>query len=92
MAINLDELFSKEAFDSIAPERVKIFKDFAREIEGKNMMEIMSIYTKFTKNLPGGQPLTDYEKAAIIQAVGETIPPADYGKFQAVLKIIEKFI
>ncbi|MCL2352109.1 MAG: hypothetical protein FWC55_06205 [Firmicutes bacterium] len=91
MAINLDELFGNEAFRTVDPDRLKIFRNFAREIEGKNMLEVLSIYAKFTKSLPPGKPVTEAEKAAIIRAVGESVPPADYGKFQAVLKLAEKF-
>jgi len=90
MSIDLDELFNKEAFRNIDPERLAIFKKFAREIEGKNIVEVMGLYMKFSQSLPPGQPINDTEKAAIIQAVGESLPASDFGKFQMVVKMLEK--
>ena len=91
MNINVDELFNKDAFQTIDPERVAIFKEFAREIDGKSTMEIMGIYMKFSKRLPADKPITDDEKAAIVQAIGESVPPEDQGKFQSMLKMLSKF-
>ncbi|MCL2462177.1 MAG: hypothetical protein FWF44_05875 [Defluviitaleaceae bacterium] len=90
MSIDIDALFNKEAFKSIDPERLAIFKQFAREIEGKNIMEVIGVYMKFSQSLPKGKPLTNEEKTAIIQSVGESLPASEQGKFQAVVKILEK--
>ena len=90
MAINIDELFGNEAFQTIEPETLEVYKDFAREIDGKSMMEIMGVYMKFSKKLSAGRPLTDEEKTAIVQAIGKAVPPSEHGKLTTMLKLLDK--
>ncbi|MDR1560585.1 MAG: hypothetical protein LBS84_13015 [Clostridiales bacterium] len=92
MAVDLDELFNKEAFKSLEPEKIEIFRKFASQLDGKSGPEIMSIYVKFSKELSRGRPLTRGEKSAVIEAIGESMPRSDQARFRNIVKMLEGFM
>ena len=92
MAVDLDILFKKEAFSSLEPEKLEIFREFASQLDGKSGPEIMMLYMRYSKELSRGRPLTRGEKAAVIEAIGESLPKADQGKFRNIVRMLEGFL
>jgi len=92
MAVDLDELFKKEAFRSLEPEKLDVFREFASQLDGKSGPEIMTLYMKFSKELSRGRPLTRSEKTAVIEAIGESLPKVDQSKFRNIVKMLEGFL
>ena len=92
MPSDLDDLFKKEAFRNLEPEKLDIFREFAMQLEGKSGSEIMSLYMRYNKDLSRGKPLTRDEKLAIIEAIGESLPKSDQSKFKSIVKMLEGFL
>lgn len=92
MAIDYDELFKKEAFKNIEPERLETFRQLAEKISGKNMNEILDILLDFGRNMPGGRNLSNDEKKAIIETITESLSDEEKKKFKTMLGMIEKFM
>lgn len=92
MAIDYDELFKKEAFKNIEPERLEAFRQLAEKISGKNMNEILDILLDFGRNMPGGRNLSNDEKKAIIETITESLSDEEKKKFKTMLGMIEKFM
>jgi len=89
MAVDLDALFQKEAFQKLEPEKLAVFKKFAAQLDGKSGPEIMALYMRFSKELSKGRPLTRGEKTAVIEAIGESLPKADQPKFRNIVKMLD---
>ncbi|MDR2648379.1 MAG: hypothetical protein LBB94_01475 [Clostridiales bacterium] len=92
MAADLNELFKKEAFKNLEPDKLEVFRKFATQLDGKSGPEIMSLYMKFSKELSRGRPLTHGEKLAVIEAIGESLPQTDQAKFKNITKMLEVFL
>jgi hypothetical protein len=92
MAVDLDTLFEKEAFRNLEPEKVEVFRKFAGQLDGKSGSELMGLYMRFSKELSKGKPLTRVEKAAVIEAIGDSLPKADQVKFKNIVKMLDGFI
>jgi len=92
MAVDLDALFKKEAFRSLEPEKLEVFREFASQLDGKSGPEIVPMYIRFNKELSKGRPLTRGERTAIIEAIGESLPKADQSKFRNIVKMLDGFV
>jgi len=90
--VDLDALFQKEAFQSLEPDKLDVFKKFATQLDGKSGPEIMSLYMKFNKELSKGRPLSRGEKTAVIEAIGESLPKQDQPKFRNIVKMLDGFM
>jgi len=90
-AIDYDSLFKKDAFKSIEPERIEIFKEFIKKAEGKNINQIMDLILEFGQKLPPGHNLTDYEKNAMMNAIFEALPENEKKQFRTIMKMAETF-
>lgn len=88
MAFDMDALFRKEALSSLGPERMRLFKQFARDIEGKGIPEIAGMYMKLNQQISKEKPLTPAERGAIIDAIRESLPEADRAKFGQILRMM----
>jgi len=89
--IDYDNLFKKDAFKDIEPERIEIFKEFAKKAEGKNINQIMDLILEFGQKLPPGHKLTDYEKNAMMNAIFEALPENEKKQFKMIIKMAETF-
>ena len=92
MAVDLETLFEKEAFQTLEPEKMDAFRQFASQLDGKSGPEIMSLYMRYSKDLARGRPMSRGEKSAVIEAIGESLPKADQAKFRNIVKMLDGFI
>lgn len=81
MAMDLDSLFAKEAFTSLGPDRQRLFRQFAQDIEGKSIPEALALF----KKLPA---VSERERTVIIEAILESLPEKDKAKFGQIIKMI----
>ena len=89
MQINLDNLFEKDAFKNIEPERLELFKQFAEQIDGKGTPEIIRLFAQLNKNISKSRPISKQERQAMASAISESLPKEDRGKFQSLLRIVD---
>ena len=80
--MDLDKLFEHEVFQSMAPERLGIFRRFADQTAGKSDREAMGLFLGLVQSLPKGEPLHPEERAAISTAIEESLSPGDREKFR----------
>ena len=92
MPADLDDLLEKEAFRNLEPEKLKVFREFAMQLDGKSGQEIMSLYMRYSKELSQGRPLTRSEKSAVIEAIGESLPKPDQVKFRNIIRMLNGFL
>ena len=91
MAVDLDALFKKEAFSTIDTERLQLFKQFARDIDGKNTPDIVNMFMKLNKTVSKKKPLSPEEGKAITGAIRESLPDVDKQKFDNIIKLLRPF-
>ena len=92
MPVNLDDMFKKEGFRNLEPEKLAVFRELAMQLDGKSGPEILSLYMRYNKELSRGRPLARNEKAAVIEAIGESLPKSDQSKFRNIVKMLEGFL
>jgi len=88
MKVDLDQLFAKEVFAGMDPERKSLFRQFAADIDGRSTMEAIGLFTQLLQRLPKSQPLSPPERAAITAAIEEQLPPEEQRKFQGLVKML----
>jgi hypothetical protein len=88
MAFNMEALFRSDALASLGPERIQLFRQFARDIENKKGPEIAALYVRLNQSLSKIKPLTAAEKAAVIAAIRSGLDEADRAKFDGMVRFI----
>lgn len=86
--INFDKIFSQDAFKSIEKERLELFKNFAKKIEGRNINEVFLDIINFFNSLPKGKELSNIERQAMIEAIVYSLPKNEQKKFLSILEMI----
>jgi hypothetical protein len=84
MPFDMDSLFERDAFTSLGPEKLRLIKKFTRDIDGKAAMEIVKLYIELNRQIS----ITPAERAAVIEAIQESLPAGDRQKFNQILKMI----
>ncbi len=84
----LDALFSKPAFASLNERQIEMLRQFAKEIDGKNPVEIAAKYFRFNRQLTKEQPLTPAQREAVSEAIKDSLPPEDRQRYEKILKLI----
>jgi hypothetical protein len=92
MAVDLQTLFSQDAFTHLEPEKQEVFRRFSSQLGGKSGPEFAGMFMQFNKELNQGRPLTHEEKLACVNAIGAAMPPEDQPKFNHVMWLIKNFI
>ena len=88
--IDMDALFKKEAFASLGAERLRLFRQFTKDIDGKSIPEIAILYAKLNQVIAKEKPLTQAERDAVIKAITESLPDTERPKFAQALRILTK--
>lgn len=86
--MDFDEILKKDAFKNIEKERIDAFRKISKQLEGKSTAEAMKILMDFCKTMPKGKNITREEKMLMINAVTESLPPAEKIKFEMALKMM----
>jgi hypothetical protein len=84
MSFDLNALFEKEAFASLGEERLALFRQFARDIEGKSAVEIVALYVALNRQAI----VSEAERAAILEALQESLPESSKQKFGQIFKML----
>lgn len=87
--IDYNKIFSQDAFNSIEKERLQLFKDFIKKLEGKNINETFLDIIAFFNSFPKGKQLTELEKQAIIKAIINSLSKEEQKKVISILELME---
>lgn len=90
LAIDVDELFKKEAFDKLTLEQKLSFKNLLKNIEGRSIHESISYIMSFMSTMPKGASLTADERDSMLEAVAENLPESDKKVFKGILQMLQK--
>ena len=85
--MDIDNLFKKEAFATIEPERLEAVKSLLQEAKGKSQSEVMIILMKYAKVLKSGKQITKEEKKEITTAITESLSEEEKEQFKGVLAV-----
>ena len=86
--MNLDALFSHKAFASLEPEQMRLFRQFALDIQGKGATEIGRMYMQLSQKANQIKPIPPSTRNAIIDAVMQHLPPGDRQKVSGFMRML----
>lgn len=90
LAIDVDDLFSKEAFDKLTLEQKLSFKTLLKNVEGRSIHESISYIMSFMSSMPKSAPLSIGERELMLEAVAESLPESDKKVFKGILQMMQK--
>lgn len=87
---NLDELFQKEAFKNMDPQKIEMAKNMAQQMQGKSEMEALQLMMQMAQQMnPSGKRMSQTERAGMIEAMRSILPEQQQQKFDALIKMME---
>lgn len=64
-----DELFQNKAFECLDKDKIGVLKTVAEKSKGKSAIEVIELFNHYGPELTKGKPLTEQEKAAMIEVI-----------------------
>ena len=87
--MNIDELLQNPAFQNIEQNRLDIFKKMYLEMQGKNQMEQMFIFMKYSKNISEGKNISNEQREMMIEVMMNGLSESEQANFKNMLKMIK---
>ena len=92
MAVDVEYLFDAEVFRRMQPEKRDVFYRFASRLDGISTAQIVPMFLQFKREINRYGPLSDFEKDAVIDAIGDSLDDADQSKYWSVIRMLENYI
>ena len=86
--MDIESLFKHRAFSQLKPEQMQLFRQFARDIQGKGATEVARLYMQLNQKVSAINPLTPAQRNAIIDAIRGFLPESDRSKLNAFIKML----
>ena len=88
MIKDIERLFAQPAFTQLDPRQVALFRQFAKDIDGKGGPEILKLYRQLNNDVARIKPLTEAQRTAITAALRDFVPEADRKRLDGILKML----
>ena len=86
--MDIEALFSHEAFRQFDAEQMQLFRQFARDIQGKSAPEVARLYMQVSQRASQIKPITPAQRNSIIEALRSFLPEAERQKLNGLLRML----
>jgi len=86
--MDIEALFRHPAFSQLVPGQMQLFRQFARDIQGKGSAEIARLYMQLNQQVNKIAPLSASQRKGIIDAVQSFLPASDRSKLTGFLSML----
>ena len=86
--MDVEALFKHPAFSQLVPGQMQLFRQFARDIQGKSSTEIARLYMQLNQQVSKIAPLSPSQRKGIIDAVQSFLPASERSKLTSFLSIL----
>ncbi len=85
---NINDILSSPVFENLETERKEFLSSVMSKLEGKNMMEAISILMEARQSMPKGKELSKQEQAFMIKAMLDGMSDQERSKYEKLLKMM----
>lgn len=88
--MDIEALFRHPAFSEMIPGQMQLFRQFARDVQGKSSTEVARLYMQLNQQLSKIAPLTASQRKGIIDAVQSFLPASERSKITSFLSVLSR--
>lgn len=86
--MDIEALFKHPAFSQLLPDQMQLFRQFARDIQGKSSTEIARLYMHLNQQVTKIAPLSASQRKGIVDAVQSFLPASERSKLTGFLGML----
>ena len=86
--MDIEALFKHKAFSQLEPTQLSLFRQFAKDIQGKGATEIARLYMQLNQKVSQIKPISQAQRNAIVDAIRSFLPEGDRQKLNGFLRLL----